>query len=215
MMRQVARAASELDISTLKRATCIEGRYKFIEKIGKGAFGTVLLMEDTVVDERLILKFLNPNVSEDEEMMKRFVHELRYSRKITHQNVIRIYDFLHIQGNYAISMEYFPSHTLGAEIVNEKPVDRRKAVQLGIDMCTGMAVAHQVGIVHRDLKPANMLINDEGLLKIVDFGVAAAQREGDTQLTKTGYVIGSPKYMAPEQILGRKVDERADVYASA
>jgi hypothetical protein len=68
----------------------------------------VLLMEDTVVDERLILKFLNPNVSQDEEMMKRFVHELRYSRKITHQNVIRIYDFLYIQGNYAISMEYFP-----------------------------------------------------------------------------------------------------------
>ena len=67
-----------------------------------------------------------------------------------------------------------------------------------------MAVAHQVGIVHRDLKPANVLINDDGLLKIVDFGVAAAQREGDTQLTKTGYVIGSPKYMAPEQILGKQ-----------
>jgi len=80
-------------------------------------------------------------------------------------------------------------------------------------MCTGMAVAHKVGIVHRDLKPANVLINNEGLLKIVDFGVAAAHREGDTQLTKTGYVIGSPKYMAPEQILGRKVDERADIYA--
>ena len=191
----------------------IEGRYKFIERIGKGAFGTVLLMEDTVVDDRLILKFLNPNVSEDEEMMKRFVHELRYSRKITHHNVIRIYDFLHIQGNYAISMEYFPSHTLGAEIVNEKPVETKRAVQFGIDMCTGMTVAHKVGIVHRDLKPANVLINDDGLLKIVDFGVAAAHREGDTQLTKTGYVIGSPKYMAPEQILGRKVDERADVYA--
>jgi serine/threonine-protein kinase len=70
-----------------------------------------------------------------------------------------------------------------------------------------------VGIVHRDLKPANVLINQEGLLKIVDFGVAAAQREGDTQLTKTGYVIGSPKYMAPEQILGKKVDARADIYA--
>ena len=145
--------------------------------------------------------------------MKRFVHELRYSRKITHHNVIRIYDFLYIQGNYAISMEYFPSHTLGAEIVNEKPVELKRALQFGIDIATGMTVAHQVGIVHRDLKPANVLINDEGLLKIVDFGVAAAQREGDTQLTKTGYVIGSPKYMAPEQILGRKVDERADVYA--
>ncbi len=214
-MHQVeqASAQSKLDISNLRSGDIIEGRYKYIERIGKGAFGTVLLMEDTVVDERLILKFLNPNVSEDEEIMKRFVHELRYSRKITHKNVIRIYDFLHIQGNYAISMEYFPSHTLGAEVVNEKPLATKRAIQFGIDMATGMAVAHQVGIVHRDLKPANVLINNEGLLKIVDFGVAAAHREGETQLTKTGYVIGSPKYMAPEQILGRKVDERADVYA--
>jgi hypothetical protein len=101
MMHQVAKqvrrsreqhgAARHLDAAP---GDMIEGRYKYIERIGKGAFGTVLLMEDTVVDDRLILKFLNPNVSEDEEMMKRFVHELRYSRKITHQNVIRIYDFL-------------------------------------------------------------------------------------------------------------------------
>ncbi len=203
----------KLDIATLKPGDIIEGRYKFIEKIGKGAFGTVLLMEDTVVDERLILKFLNPNVSQDEEMMKRFVHELRYSRKITHRNVIRIYDFLYIRGNYAISMEYFPSHTLGGEIVNEKPMPLKRAIRFAMDICTGMTVAHQVGIVHRDLKPANVLINQEGLLKIVDFGVAAAHREGDTQLTKTGYVIGSPKYMAPEQILGKKVDETADVYS--
>jgi len=202
-----------LDIATLKPGDVIEGRYKFIEKIGKGAFGTVLLMEDTVVEERLILKFLNANVASDEEMMKRFVHELRYSRKITHKNVIRIYDFLYIQGNYAISMEYFPSHTLGGEIVNEKPVELKRAIKFGIDIATGMAVAHQAGIVHRDLKPANVLIDNDSLLKIVDFGVAAAQSQGDTQLTKTGYVIGSPKYMAPEQILGKKVDERADIYS--
>jgi len=208
-----AQTAARLDINTLKPGDVLEGRYKYIDRIGRGAFGTVLLMEDTVVDERLILKFLNPNVSEDEEVMKRFVHELRYSRKITHKNVIRIYDFLYIQGNYAISMEYFPSHTLGSEVVNEKPLELKRALQFGIDICTGMTVAHQQGIVHRDLKPANVLINQEGLLKIVDFGVAAAQREGDTQLTKTGYVIGSPKYMAPEQILGKKVDERADIYA--
>jgi serine/threonine-protein kinase len=204
---------AKLDITTLKTGDVIEGRYKFIEKIGKGAFGTVLLMEDTVVEERLILKFLNANVSADEEMMKRFVHELRYSRKITHKNVIRIYDFLYIKGNYAISMEYFPSHTLGGEIVNEKPVALKRAVKFGIDIATGMAVAHQAGIVHRDLKPANILIDNDNLLKIVDFGVAAAQTQGDTQLTKTGYVIGSPKYMAPEQILGKKVDERADIYS--
>jgi serine/threonine-protein kinase len=110
-------------------------------------------------------------------------------------------------------MEYFPSHTLGAEIARQRPLPFDQARRWGQDIATGMAVAHQVGIVHRDLKPANILINDEGLLKIVDFGVAAAASSGDTQLTKTGYVIGSPKYMAPEQILGKKVDHRADIYS--
>jgi len=212
IMKQ-AEALQRLDIATLKPGDMLEGRYKYIERIGRGAFGTVLLMEDTVVDERLVLKFLNPSIANDEEMMQRFVHELRYSRKITHPNVIRIYDFLHIRGNYAISMEYFPSHTLGGEVQDGKPMALRRAVRLGMDVAKGMAVAHAVGIVHRDLKPANVLINDEGVLKVVDFGVAAAQHQGDTQLTKTGYVIGSPKYMAPEQILGKKVDERADIYS--
>ena len=210
---QAVAAPPMLDISKLEPGAVVENRYKYIEKIGKGAFGTVLLMQDQVVDERLILKFLNPNVSSDEEMMKRFVHELRYSRMITHKNVIRIYDFLHLQGAYAISMEYFPSHTLSAEIPDNKPMDFRKALQFSMDIATGMAVAHQAGVIHRDLKPANILVNDEGLLKIVDFGVAAAASSGDTQLTKTGYVIGSPKYMAPEQILGKKVDEAADIYS--
>ena len=203
----------KLDVSTLKTGDVIEGRYRYIEKIGKGAFGTVVLVEDEIVDERLILKFLNPNVSSDEEMMKRFVHELRYSRKITHRNVIRIFDFVSLGGNYAISMEYFPSHTLGAEMARHKPLPFPKTIGWAQDIANGMAVAHQVGIIHRDLKPANILINDEGLLKIVDFGVAAAASSGDTQLTKTGYVIGSPKYMAPEQILGKKVDHRADIYS--
>ncbi|HUQ52107.1 MAG TPA: HEAT repeat domain-containing protein [Gammaproteobacteria bacterium] len=205
--------APSFDLSALQPGDMIEGRYKFVQKIGKGAFGTVVLVEDTVVEERLILKFLNANVASDEEMLKRFVHELRYSRRITHKNVIRIYDFLYVGGSYAISMEYFPSHTLGAEIANEKPMPPKKAVGYGTDICVGMAVAHQQGIIHRDLKPANILINETGLLKIVDFGVAAAAKSGDTQLTKTGYVIGSPKYMAPEQILGKKVDERADIYS--
>lgn len=213
IVRATETAQQKFDVSTLQAGDVIENRYRFIQKIGKGAFGTVVLVEDTVVDERLILKFLNPNVSQDEEMMKRFVHELRYSRKITHRNVIRIYDFISLGGNYAISMEYFPSHTLGAELSNKKPLPYDRTTAWTVDIATGMAVAHQVGIVHRDLKPANILINDEGLLKIVDFGVASVASHADTQLTKTGFVIGSPKYMAPEQILGKKVDHRADIYS--
>jgi HEAT repeat protein/tRNA A-37 threonylcarbamoyl transferase component Bud32 len=207
---------AQLDLSALRTGDIIEGRYSYIEKIGKGAFGTVILVEDTVVDERLILKFLNANVANDEEMLQRFVHELRFSRKITHKNVIRIYDFLKLSGSYAISMEYFASHTLGAETAGNQPLPFDKAAGWAQDIATGMTVAHQVGIVHRDLKPANILINDAGLLKIVDFGVASAAgaNESDNQLTKTGYVIGSPKYMAPEQILGKKVDHRADIYST-
>jgi HEAT repeat protein len=209
----VKTTSGTIDISALKKDAMIDSRYRFLQKIGKGAFGTVVLVHDTVVDDELILKFLNPNVSSDEEMRKRFVHELRYSRKITHKNVIRIYDFLAVGGAYAISMEYFPSHTLGKEITADEPMDVTKAISYACDICTGMQIAHYQGIIHRDLKPANILINDEGLLKIVDFGVAAAATSGDTQLTKTGYVIGSPKYMAPEQILGKKVDIRADIYS--
>ncbi|MEE4185452.1 MAG: HEAT repeat domain-containing protein [Gammaproteobacteria bacterium] len=216
-MRRIAGGArthaAQIDLNALRPGDTIEDRYRYIEKIGKGAFGTVLLVEDTVVEERLILKFLNANVANDEEMLQRFVHELRFSRKITHKNVIRIYDFLKLSGSYAISMEFFPSHTLGAEVAGNKPLPLDKACGWARDIATGMSVAHQVGIIHRDLKPANLLINEEGLLKIVDFGVAAAAGGGDTQLTKTGYVIGSPKYMAPEQILGKKVDHRADIYS--
>jgi serine/threonine-protein kinase len=215
LAREMARATTteQIDLAALKPGDMIEDRYKYIEQIGKGAFGTVILVEDTVVDERLILKFLNPNVANDEEMLQRFVHELRFSRKITHKNVIRIYDFLHLSGSYAISMEYFPSHTLGAEVAGEIPLPFEKAAGWARDIAVGMTVAHQVGIIHRDLKPANLLIDDKGLLKIVDFGVAAAAGATDTQLTKTGYVIGSPKYMAPEQILGKKVDFRSDIYS--
>ena len=210
---EVAKKAPSLDLAKLEPGQIIDGRYKYIQPIGKGAFGTVILVEDSIVQERLVLKFLNKNISSDEEMMQRFVHELRYSRKITHKNVIRIYDFLHLSGLYAISMEYFPSHTLRGEIKEEQPLDPAHAIAIGRDIAMGMSVAHQVGIVHRDLKPANVLINNDGLVKVVDFGVASAQSSGDTQLTKTGYVIGSPKYMAPEQILGKKVDQRADIYS--
>ena len=203
-----------LDIATLSPGDILDGRYKFITRIGKGAFGTVLLMEDVIVGERLVLKFLNASFANDSDMLRRFTRELRISRMITHRNVIRIYDFIEIRGNYAISMEYFPSHTLGAEISADNPLPPSQAIRYGLDICRGMSVAHQMNVVHRDLKPANILINDEKLLKIVDFGVAAAQREGDAQLTKTGYVIGSPKYMAPEQILGKPIDPRADIYST-
>jgi len=213
LLKAASQQVQTLDITKLEAGDVIDGRYKFVRQIGKGAFGTVLLVEDQVVDEQLVLKFLNPGVAQDEEMMKRFIHELRYSRKITHRNIIRIYDFVSLGGLYAISMEYFASHPLSSELQEEQPLPFDRALRYGTDIATGMFVAHQAGVIHRDLKPANVLIDKGGLVKVVDFGVAAARASGDTQLTRTGYVIGSPKYMAPEQILGKKVDEKADIYS--
>ncbi len=212
IVKEVETAVPELDVGKLQAGDMLDNRYKYIRRIGKGAFGTVILMEDSAVGEQIILKFLNAHISSDAETMQRFVHELKFSRKITHQNVIRIFDFIKIQGVFAISMEYFPSKEL-SDVIRGTPIDTKRAIRIAMDVCDGMAAAHEVGIVHRDLKPANVLINNKDEVKVVDFGVAAAQSSGDTELTKTGFVIGSPKYMAPEQILGKKVDQRADVYA--
>jgi serine/threonine-protein kinase len=202
-----------IDIEALELDDVLAGRYRIIRRVGKGAFGIVLLVEDMVVREEIILKFLHPQLGVSEQMTKRFIHELRYARRITHENVIRIYDFLIIGKVYAISMEYFPSHPLSAYIkrgIHTKPKRCLKIVQ---DICSGMSVAHQVQVVHRDLKPPNILLNNKGVLKIVDFGLAAAVNRDDSRLTKTGFMVGTPTYMSPEQIRGEDIDTRTDIYS--
>ncbi len=188
-------------------------RYRYIKKIGKGAFGSVFLVEDTMISEEIILKFLNTQFVTDESIIKRFIYELRFARKITHPNVIRIYDMVSFGKAHAISMEYFRSHTLSAEVKDKKPMDIERAKKFTFDVCSGMESAHAANVVHRDLKPNNILINEDNHLKIVDFGVAAATQSTDTKLTKTGLLVGTPTYMAPEQVLGKEVDERTDIYS--
>ncbi len=188
-------------------------RYRYIKKIGKGAFGSVFLVEDTIISEEIILKFLNAQFVTDESIIKRFIYELRFARKITHPNVIRIYDMLSFGKAHAISMEYFRSHTLSAEVKDKKPMEIERAKKFTYDVCSGMESAHAANVVHRDLKPNNILIDENSILKIVDFGVAAATQSTDTKLTKTGLLVGTPTYMAPEQVLGKDVDERTDIYS--
>lgn len=188
-------------------------RYRYIKKIGKGAFGSVFLVEDMMISEEIILKFLNTQFVTDESIIKRFIYELRFARKITHPNVIRIYDMVSFGKAHAISMEYFRSHTLSAEVKDKKPMDVARAMKFTFEVCSGMESAHAANVVHRDLKPNNILINEADILKIVDFGVAAATQSTDTKLTKTGLLVGTPTYMAPEQVLGKDVDERTDIYS--
>ena len=110
-------------------------------------------------------------------------------------------------------MEYFRSHTLSAEVKDKTPMEINRAKQFALDVCSGMESAHTANVVHRDLKPNNILIDENDVVKIVDFGVAAATQSTDTKLTKTGLLVGTPTYMAPEQVLGKEVDERTDIYS--
>lgn len=203
-------APAGVDAIQLEPGTLLDGRYRVIRRVGHGGFGTVILVEDLVVHEEIILKFLHPALAADAEIIKRFVHELRYARKITHANVIRIYDFLSIGGAYAISMEYFPSHTLANERL---PLSVPRGLRIMQDICSGMSVAHHAHIVHRDLKPQNILINGDDLVKIVDFGLAAGISPTDSRLTQRSARMGTPTYMAPEQVRGGAIDTRTDIYS--
>ena len=200
-----------IDADTLEPEDMLVNRYRIIRRVGKGGFGSVILVEDTAIGEEIILKFLNREVASDEGMIRRFKHELLYARRITHENVIRIHDFLILGKSYAISMEYFFSHGLDEEL---KPgaLNIKRGVKIIWDICCGMSAAHQVGVVHRDLKPQNVLINDHNLVKVVDFGLAAVDSP-DARLTKTGILMGTPLYIAPEQIRARTIDARTDIYS--
>jgi len=206
-------AETPLDASLLEPGVMLADRYRVRRHIGSGAFGVVVLVEDIVVHEEIVLKFLKPHVASDERVIKRFIQELRYARKITHENVIRIYDFLTIGSSYAISMEYFPSRALAVDLRQSGPVALTRALPILRSICRGMSVAHRAGVIHRDLKPANVLLDDADLVKIVDFGVAAARSGGDARLTGAGMIVGTPTYMAPEQAQGQPCDPRTDIYS--
>jgi serine/threonine-protein kinase len=202
-----------MDPAMLEPGTLLADRYRVRRHIGSGAFGFVVLVEDLIVHEEIILKFLKPLVASDESVIKRFIQELRFARKITHENVIRIYDFITFGRSYAISMEYFPSRSLSAELKRSSPMQTPRAYHVLRAICRGMDVAHRAGVIHRDLKPENVLLDDADLVKIVDFGVAAARIHDASRLTSAGVIVGTPTYMAPEQAQGGEADPRTDIYS--
>ncbi len=204
---------STLDISLLEPGLILADRYRIIRRVGEGGFSTVLLVEDTMVHEDVILKILNPQIAMGDEMIKRFIQELRYARKVTHENIIRIHDIIPLGRSYAISMEYFPSHTLADELQGEVPLNTKRGIKIIFDVCRGISVAHQLKIVHRDLKPLNILIDEQSMVKVVDFGVAAVTNNAGTRLTRVGTLLGTPAYVAPEQVRSRAIDARTDIYS--
>jgi serine/threonine-protein kinase len=189
------------------------GRFRVVQRIGGGGFGTVYLVEDLVVNEQMVLKILSTQLSLDPNMIRRFVQELKLTRRISHPNVIRIYDLVDLDGANAISMEHFAARDLGALLREDGPLSPARAMHIAEQTLEGLAAAHAAGILHRDIKPANLLVGEGDLVKIVDFGLASVGHSAHSRLTQSGILVGTPEYISPEQITGGEIDARCDLYS--
>jgi hypothetical protein len=185
-------------------------RYDILGEAGHGSMGNVYKARDRETGETVALKLLKPEIASDQVMMERFKNELLFARKITHKNVCRVYEFNRIGGIAYTSMEFVEGESLRSVLNRFGGLPPRKAFDLILQICSGLTEAHAQGIVHRDLKPENVMIDARGNVKIMDFGIA---RSMETLTRLTGSMVGTPAYMAPEQVGGKPIDYRTDIYA--
>jgi len=185
-------------------------RYEILGEAGHGSMGNVYKARDRETGETVALKLLKPEIASDQAMMDRFKNELLFARKITHKNVCRVYEFNRVGGIAYTSMEFVEGESLRSVLNRFGGLPQRKATDLALQICSGLKEAHAQGIVHRDLKPENVMIDGQGNVKIMDFGIARSMEAG-TRLT--GSMVGTPAYMAPEQVAGKPVDYRTDIYS--
>jgi len=188
------------------------GRYQVLENLGKGGMGRVYKVLDQEINEVVALKVLGPEISADEEFIKRFHNELKLARRISHKNVCGLYHLSKDENetNY-ITMEFVPGEDLKSLIRRVGQLTVRKAVAIAAQVCAGLGEAHQLGIIHRDLKPQNIMIDHQGNVRIMDFGIALSLT--GKGLTGTPMLIGTPEYMSPEQVEGKEADGRSDIYS--
>ena len=182
-----------------------------IEELGKGGLGRVYKVFDKKIKEKVALKLLRPEISSDEETVERFSNELKYARKIIHKNVCRMFDLGEEAGTHYITMEYVSGEDLKSMIRMMGRLSPGQAVSITRQVCEGLEEAHKLGVVHRDLKPQNIMIDREGNARIMDFGIARSLKAKG--ITDGGIIIGTPEYMSPEQVDGKEIDQRADIYA--
>ena len=190
-------------------------RYRIESIIGRGGMGVVYKAVDAQLDETVAIKTLPGDVmSRSPEDLERFKREIRLARKITHRNVLRTYDYGEAEGVYFISMEFVRGYTL-AELLEEAPAHQmvpRVGMGIARQICRGLEAAHEQGIIHRDIKPQNVLIDHKGEVKLMDFGIAR-MAEAHEGMTQAGLIVGTPHYMSPEQVQGKQLDPRSDVYS--
>ncbi len=198
-----------------KAGVVINNRYEVIKRLGAGGMGAVLLVQDNSLDGELsALKILFPELSEDIVHFARFKNEVILARRISHPNIVKIYDFGSSDKFNYISMEYVEGDTLAKSIYGRgvKKIDFDSSINIILQLTSALSCAHQAGVVHRDLKPDNIMITKEGRVKITDFGLAKAT-DKDQRFTSTGETVGTPFYMSPEQLAGEVPDERVDIYS--
>jgi len=195
----------------LTTGSTFAGRYQIIEELGKGGMGKVYKAHDTEIKEKVALKLLKPEVAADKKTIERFQNELKFARKVSHRNVCRMYDLNKEEGSYYITMEYVPGEDLKSSIIRMGPLSAGKAIFIAKQVCEGLAEAHELGVVHRDLKPQNIMIDKKGNARIMDFGIARSVT--GKGITGAGVMIGTPEYMSPEQVEGKEVDQRSDIYS--
>jgi eukaryotic-like serine/threonine-protein kinase len=196
--------------------------YRILEKLGSGGMGVVYKAEDTKLGRILAVKILPPEYVADPDRRRRFIQEARAASALNHPNIITIYDIDEAEGFHYIAMEYVRGRTLD-RLIARHGLRANEALKYAVQMAAALAKAHSAGIVHRDLKPTNVMVTGDGLVKILDFGLAkltevAPTNDADTAatqepVTEEGTILGTVGYMSPEQAEGKPVDARSDIFS--
>ena len=185
--------------------------YRILEKLGEGGMGVVYKAEDTKLRRPVALKFLPPELTRDPEAKERFIQEAQAASALDHPNICNIHEIDETpEGQLFICMAYYEGETL-KEKIKRDPLDAHEAIRVAMQIGQGLAKAHSHGIVHRDMKPANIVVTDEGVAKILDFGLA--KLAGQVRLTKVSSTLGTVAYMSPEQAGGKEIDRRTDIWS--
>ncbi len=182
--------------------------YKILEKLGEGGMGVVYKATDTKLDRFVALKFLPPHLAASEQDKARFIQEAKSASALNHPNVCTIHDIQEHDGQLFIVMEFVDGQTLQER---KSTLSQKQALDIGIQIADGLAAAHEKGIVHRDIKPENIMIRKDGIVQIMDFGLAKLR--GASRLTKEGSTVGTAGYMSPEQVQGLDADHRSDIFS--
>jgi serine/threonine protein kinase/beta-lactam-binding protein with PASTA domain len=190
----------------------LDGRYRVQARIAQGGMATVYVGHDTKLERTVALKVMHANLVGDEEFVRRFIAEAKHAAALSHPSIVAVYDQGTSKGHVFLAMEYVPGRTLRALLTERGRLGPRQALEIMQPVLAALGAAHRAGLVHRDVKPENVLLNADGRIKVADFGLARA--ESASKQTKTGMLIGTVGYLAPEQVISGDADARTDVYAA-